>query len=51
MPVYSVHVGFKFAGNVTLIKVSSGKSQSNLAGQNGIPGVLCITLLRRSVNI
>ena len=40
MAGYSVHFGFKFAGNVKLIQVSRAKSQSNLAGQNGIPGVL-----------
>ena len=40
MAGYSVHVGFKLAGNVKLIQVSRVKSQSNLAGQNGIPGVL-----------
>ena len=40
MAGYSVHFGFKLAGNVKLIQVSRAKSQSNLAGQNGIPGVL-----------
>ena len=40
MAGYSVHFGFKFAENVKLIQVSRAKSQSNLAGKNGISGVL-----------
>ena len=40
MAGYSVPFGFKFAENVKRIQVSRAKSLSNLAGKNGIPGVL-----------
>ena len=40
MAGYSVHFGITFAEDVKLIQVSRAKSQSNLAGKNGIPGVL-----------